>query len=339
MFLTYKVDYKATLTIILGLLLNMSSVLSQEVVKAILYRDNVHVLIEGGEISTRIKKYDATSGRYTGVLTYLKKDHNFNYGFPWEIGNDDYVALHNSVMPGMGGAAFFEKYEIEEIDSLALYNRMEAEWNVLIEKHGGFRNALLHEMNGSIDYEQRIFLPFKAYTDRLRSGKSYYRADFFRANYDFSLFGKNKDEGIVGFKSPFGFEIWKFNLDSIKAIRNTLNVLPQFVSKEELLSPTLQKNSVDSNFLLSPFFLSKDEFGQFIIDYTSGYIYSIDSALEFVGQITLREDYFYLLEDLDEECLWVNGVIVWKDEGYKRPFIREIGDEYRRVMNEIRRQN
>jgi len=32
-----------------------------------------------------------------------------------------------------------------------------------------------------------------------------------------------------------------------------------------------------------------------------------------------------ILEDLDEECLWVNGVIGWKDERYERTFIRRGG--------------
>lgn len=319
--------------------INATNILCQEHYKAAIYQGEVHFLAQSKANITKIKKYSILSGKYLEVLTYLKESHNYQYDLPWSISNGNYIAIQNSFRPSTGGSAIIKEYEIEKMDSLSLYKKEKYEWDSLITAYGGVKNVVVYFLNvADIDNIGREFIPFSKYLRKTLHSQAYSLDDLVDVRYDFSLFGKEKRKGVIGFKTTSSFEKWEFNLDSISSMKKTFSIVPKIVDSVKY-SDSNRYNEVDSSFRVSSFSIYSDGKGNFMIDHISGNIYSIDDSIKYIGSIEFYDDHLMSLEDLDEDCLWVNGETTWKDEDSKRAFIREIDGTYKKVMDKIIGQN
>jgi hypothetical protein len=169
------------------------------------------------------------------------------------------------------------------------------------------------------------------------SSQTYNQKTIFKVHYDLTLSNSSKRKGVVGFKNTSSFDIWKFNLDSILSIKKVVSIIPKLVDSIEY-SGVRNRNEVDSAFLLSSFFIYDSKEGCLTIDYNSGNIYIIDESITYAGRVRFQGDRLMILEDLDEDCIWVNGEINWRDKKNVEMSIKQMEDGYLKVMDELARQ-
>lgn len=301
--------------------------------KAILSEGTIHFLVHNRKRDiTKFKQYAERSGEYLGILTYLEESHNDKFDLPWRIRDGKYVAIPNAFR-----TAIIKEYKIEKIDSLSLYRREKLEWDSLIALQGSLKNAIHYKLNLSvIENRGYDFTPFYKYLRRLLTNMSDSPDNRENIHYDFTLLGKDKREGIIIFKNPYSLEAWEFNLDSISAMQKIYDNLPEIV-EDIACADYNNPDTVDKRFLSSPFIVYHHGKDNLIIDYNSGHIYRIENTIEYIGRIDFSGERWYVLEDLDRNCLWVNGKIFWKDRSFG--FVRSVRKRYARVMNVIIGQN